>query len=182
MIVDVDHFKHYNDAFGHLQGDTCLVAVAAALSGVASHPNDFVARYGGEEFAVVLPGTDERGAATIAEQVRQSVERLRIAADMTPSYVTVSAGYATSSGNPFETPETLVAAADARFIARRCWAGTSLQRRTSKRPKQRCAAEFQVAHVLAVANRSSGTSRRSNRVARSDVCMASARWDSRGRT
>ncbi|AIO70438.1 sensor domain-containing diguanylate cyclase [Burkholderia oklahomensis] len=113
VMVDVDHFKHYNDAFGHLQGDTCLVAVAAALSGVANRPNDFVARYGGEEFAVVLPGTDERGAATIAEQVRQSVERLRIAADMPPGYVTVSAGYATSSGNPFETPEALVAASDA---------------------------------------------------------------------
>ncbi|AJY39812.1 GGDEF domain-containing protein [Burkholderia humptydooensis] len=113
VMVDVDHFKQYNDTFGHLQGDTCLAAVAAALSSVASRATDFVARYGGEEFAVVLPGTDERGAAAIAEQARQSVERLRIAADTTPGYVTVSAGYAASSGNPFETPGALVAAADA---------------------------------------------------------------------
>ncbi|ABC34169.1 sensor domain-containing diguanylate cyclase [Burkholderia thailandensis] len=113
VMVDVDHFKQYNDTFGHLQGDTCLAAVAAALSGVASRAADFVARYGGEEFAVVLPGTDERGAAAIAEQARQSVERLRIAADTSPGYVTVSAGYAATSGNPFETPGALVAAADA---------------------------------------------------------------------
>lgn len=80
---------------------------------MASRAADFVARYGGEEFAVVLPGTDERGAAAIAEQARQSVERLRIAADTSPGYVTVSAGYAATSGNPFETPGALVAAADA---------------------------------------------------------------------
>lgn len=113
VMVDVDHFKQYNDTFGHLQGDTCLAAVAAALSGVAGRANDFVARYGGEEFAVVLPGADERGAATIAERARQAVERLRIAADTAPGYVTVSAGYAASSGNPFETPGALIAAADA---------------------------------------------------------------------
>lgn len=113
VMVDVDHFKRYNDTFGHLQGDTCLAAVTAALSGVANRPTDFVARYGGEEFAVVLPGTDEHGAQTIAEQARQAVERLRLAADTEPGCVTVSAGYAASSGNPFETPQALVAAADA---------------------------------------------------------------------
>ncbi|PXX21041.1 MULTISPECIES: GGDEF domain-containing protein [Burkholderia] len=53
IVIDIDHFKQYNDVFGHLQGDACLTAVASALGGVARRPADFVARYGGEEFAVV---------------------------------------------------------------------------------------------------------------------------------
>ncbi|MET5013081.1 diguanylate cyclase, partial [Burkholderia pseudomallei] len=70
VMVDGDHFAQYNDTFGPLPGDTCLAAVAAALCGVAGRANDFVARDGGEEVAVVLPGADERGAATIAERAR----------------------------------------------------------------------------------------------------------------
>jgi len=57
IMIDVDHFKHYNDAFGHLHGDACLGAVAGALAGTLRQPGGFVARYGGEEFALVLPDT-----------------------------------------------------------------------------------------------------------------------------
>ena len=57
LMVDVDRFKAYNDAFGHVKGDACLIAVANALAGAVRRPADMVARYGGEEFAIVLPNT-----------------------------------------------------------------------------------------------------------------------------
>ncbi len=72
ILIDIDHFKRYNDAFGHLRGDACLAAVASALAGVVRRPADFVARYGGEEFVIVLPDTDLRGASEIAERAPRS--------------------------------------------------------------------------------------------------------------
>lgn len=96
VMVDVDHFKRYNDAFGHLKGDACLAAVADALAGVVRRPADFIARYGGEEFVVVLPETDAREAQALAERAREAVLRLRIEATAPSRYVTVSAGCTTS--------------------------------------------------------------------------------------
>ncbi|GCB05383.1 hypothetical protein PSUB009319_30140 [Ralstonia sp. SET104] len=96
VMVDVDHFKRYNDAFGHLKGDACLAAVADALAGVVRHPADFIARYGGEAFVVVLPETDAREAEAFAERAREVALRLRIEATTPSRYVTVSAGCATS--------------------------------------------------------------------------------------
>jgi diguanylate cyclase (GGDEF)-like protein len=96
VMVDVDHFKRYNDAFGHLKGDACLAAIADALAGAVRRPADFIARYGGEEFVVVLPETDAREAQALAERAREAVLRLRIEATAPSRYVTVSAGCATS--------------------------------------------------------------------------------------
>lgn len=61
-MLDIDFFKRYNDHFGHLQGDQCLIAVVAALGRCVQRATDLLARYGGEEFALVLPGTDRDGA------------------------------------------------------------------------------------------------------------------------
>ena len=114
VMVDVDHFKRYNDAFGHLKGDACLAAVAHALAGVVRRPADFIARYGGEEFVVVLPETDANEAQALAERAREAVLRLRIEAAAPSRYVTVSAGCATSvPGNSVLSIDTLVETADA---------------------------------------------------------------------
>ncbi len=75
-MIDVDHFKAYNDRFGHPQGDSALVSVARVISG-ASRAHDLPARYGGEEFAVILPETAIDGAATFGEKIRASMESLK---------------------------------------------------------------------------------------------------------
>lgn len=114
VMVDVDHFKRYNDAFGHLKGDACLAAVADALAGVVRRPADFIARYGGEEFVVVLPETDAPQAQALAERAREAVLRLRIEATAPSRYVTVSAGCATAvPGEGALSIDTLVETADA---------------------------------------------------------------------
>jgi len=96
MVVDVDCFKQFNDAYGHQVGDECLKAVARALAGNTRRPVDLVARYGGEEFAVVLPDTDAQGAAIVAEAMRSAVEALAITHRHSTAarVVTVSVGIA----------------------------------------------------------------------------------------
>ena len=73
LLIDVDHFKHFNDTLGHQHGDECLQQVAKALATGLHRPSDMVARYGGEEFVCLLPDTDEEGAIHLAEQLRQRV-------------------------------------------------------------------------------------------------------------
>ncbi len=73
LMIDVDHFKKYNDTYGHLAGDAALMEIAAILRQSLKRPRDFVARYGGEEFAVILPHTNLDGASCIAETIRTSV-------------------------------------------------------------------------------------------------------------
>ncbi|MHA7680584.1 sensor domain-containing diguanylate cyclase [Cupriavidus sp. PET2-C1] len=111
IMIDVDHFKLYNDTLGHLKGDACLVAVATALAGVVRRPSDLVCRYGGEEFVIVLPDTDRRGASEVAAQALQMVTQLKLDAPTPLGYVTVSAGCATLKQERF--PDELVEAADA---------------------------------------------------------------------
>ena len=120
LMIDVDRFKLYNDAYGHPEGDACLRAVAGALRDLVRRPGDLVARYGGEELAVLLPGTDPAGATTVAERCRGAVAALarphggNLACG---GIVTVSIGCATAG--PSETrdaePATLVEAADIRL-------------------------------------------------------------------
>jgi diguanylate cyclase (GGDEF)-like protein len=78
LIVDIDFFKHFNDAFGHLAGDDCLRQVGRALAGCAARPLDLIARYGGEEFVAVLPDTPLHGLHVVAERIRSRIERLEL--------------------------------------------------------------------------------------------------------
>ncbi|MCZ2405520.1 MAG: diguanylate cyclase [Burkholderiales bacterium] len=115
IAIDIDHFKAYNDHYGHPGGDQCLAEVARTLAACVTRPSDLVARCGGEEFACVLPATPSAGAATLAEQMRQGVlERmLEHARSDTHPLVTISLGVATVVPRCGETPQALVDLADA---------------------------------------------------------------------
>jgi diguanylate cyclase (GGDEF)-like protein len=98
LFVDVDHFKHFNDRYGHHIGDTCLQAIGATLTASLQRPNDLAARFGGEEFVVLLPGTDETGARDVAERIRCSVSddvRAAVVGLALDEAVTVSIGIVT---------------------------------------------------------------------------------------
>lgn len=96
ILCDVDHFKNYNDHYGHLAGDDCLKTVARTLGEMIQRPDDLMARYGGEEFAMILPRTNLTGAAYIAESIRQRVFGLQLAhgSSATADVVTLSLGVA----------------------------------------------------------------------------------------
>lgn len=93
LMIDLDHFKQFNDLHGHHEGDQCLQTVARALSSRVRRPEDFVARYGGEEFAILLPHTELEGACTLAEELRATIFNLSIEhRGNRPEWVTVSIG------------------------------------------------------------------------------------------
>jgi len=92
MLLDVDHFKHVNDQYGHLVGDDCLRAIAQRLSKEVCRPTDVVARYGGEEFCVILPETPHAGAQVVAERIRRSIGDRPLETRIGPLAVTVSVG------------------------------------------------------------------------------------------
>ena len=79
IMMDIDHFKEFNDHYGHGAGDQCLKKVARALTDTLSRPGDTLCRYGGEEFVALLPGSDGDGAGVVAERLREAVEALSIA-------------------------------------------------------------------------------------------------------
>ena len=114
LVIDVDHFKLYNDMLGHAAGDQCLQAVASALQAHALRATDLAARYGGEEFVLLLPDTPHGGAAKVAEAIRADVERLRVPSprSTTSDFVTVSVGAATIVPTSFDELRTLFLAAD----------------------------------------------------------------------
>ena len=113
LMVDVDNFKAYNDANGHLGGDECLKRIATAVAS-EMRANDLVARYGGEEFAVILPNQSLKGAASVAERIRTRVEQLQVPNRLaTGQHVTVSIGAATAIASPDNSASELVAIADA---------------------------------------------------------------------
>lgn len=94
LLFDIDNFKSFNDRYGHLAGDDCLQQIARAVEGMLKRPADMLARFGGEEFAVLLPDTDEYGAAIVAEQLRAGIESLSIPHPTTSPLpvVTISVG------------------------------------------------------------------------------------------
>lgn len=96
LMIDVDHFKLFNDHYGHQAGDDCLRSVASALASASRRPGEVVARYGGEEFAIVLPACDQDTARRFAEKLRSAVAALHIphAASETAPDVTISIGVA----------------------------------------------------------------------------------------
>lgn len=114
IMLDVDHFKAFNDTYGHQAGDDCLVAVAEAVYAQLLRPTDLVARYGGEEFILILPNTDRQGVAHVGEQVRRGVEALAITHEHSSvgAVVTVSAGTATMVPGVTGSTEQLLREAD----------------------------------------------------------------------
>ncbi len=114
LMADVDHFKRYNDHYGHQVGDECLRRVASAIQASLLRPGDLVARYGGEEFACILPDTDLDGALTLATAIEQRVRGLQIehADSDTAKVVTISLGVAMCLPQPAGDAADLLALAD----------------------------------------------------------------------
>ena len=112
IMIDIDYFKPFNDNYGHQSGDSCLQYVAKALKIAIVRPADTMARYGGEEFVAILPETDSKGAAVVAEHLRKAVESLNIPHEHSKSgqHVSISLGVAESTG--LANPETLLKHAD----------------------------------------------------------------------
>ncbi|MEE4272111.1 MAG: diguanylate cyclase [Thermoanaerobaculales bacterium] len=96
LMIDIDHFKNFNDIHGHIAGDECLRLVAGSLRETFTRAADLVARYGGEEFGAILPETDDERAAYLAEEVRRRIEELSNARGTCASGITVSIGVATA--------------------------------------------------------------------------------------
>ncbi len=113
LMIDVDHFKPYNDIYGHVLGDACLRRIAVAAQEVIHRSSDLFARYGGEEFVVVLPNTDRNGALLVAEQIRRAVEMSSLPHSGNPhGVVTVSIGCATLALGHDSASTALVETAD----------------------------------------------------------------------
>jgi len=129
ILCDIDHFKQYNDTYGHQAGDACLQRIAQTLSQLVQRPTDLVSRYGGEEFAVVLPDTTAQGALHLAQKLRAHVRALSLPHRHAESgVVTLSLGIATMLPQAKQRPQALIEAADqALYQAKnagrdRCWA------------------------------------------------------------
>jgi diguanylate cyclase (GGDEF)-like protein len=114
ILLDVDHFKKYNDNYGHVEGDYCLQRVARTLTDEVNRPGDLVARYGGEEFVVLLPNTSLEEAGIVAERIRKAIEDLQIphAFSKTSTVVTISLGIASLIPNEQSDFHSLVETAD----------------------------------------------------------------------
>ncbi|MBW4482763.1 MAG: diguanylate cyclase [Tildeniella torsiva UHER 1998/13D] len=115
ILFDIDHFKIYNDCYGHLAGDQCLIEITRAARFVLKRSSDVLARYGGEEFAVILPDTDQAGAAKIAEQIRDAVKSLQIpnkCMQIYHPYVTISLGIASQIPKASQSPQEVIRQAD----------------------------------------------------------------------
>jgi diguanylate cyclase (GGDEF)-like protein len=118
LMIDVDHFKLYNDTYGHPEGDACLTRLGETLSGIAAETMGFAGRYGGEEFCLLLPNTEAARAREIGEMVRTAVVALALP-HVTSSHecVTVSVGVACTKPNMNQRPGDLIEAADAALYA-----------------------------------------------------------------
>lgn len=114
LMIDVDHFKRYNDTYGHQAGDACLRAVTKAAASGLARSTDLLARYGGEELVVVLPNTSLEGAQQVGMDICRSVEKLRIPhlASTTAPHVTVSVGVASIQPPRISSADRLIATAD----------------------------------------------------------------------
>jgi diguanylate cyclase (GGDEF)-like protein len=113
ILADIDHFKQYNDHYGHQAGDSCLAQAAAAMRRSAGRPQDLVARYGGEEFAILLPQLTAAGAERVAAKLQAEMEALAIPHALAQGAVlTLSMGVAEMVPHDAATPADLVQAAD----------------------------------------------------------------------
>lgn len=118
LMIDVDHFKLFNDTYGHPEGDACLSRLGETLAGIAAETMGFAGRYGGEEFCLLLPNTGASRALEIGELVRAAVQGLAVP-HTTSSHqtVTVSVGVACTKPNSEQHPGDLIEAADASLYA-----------------------------------------------------------------
>lgn len=113
VLFDIDHFKQYNDSYGHQRGDACLKRVATVIEAVAQRPRDVVCRYGGEEIAMLLPDTPLAGALKLAQQVVDAVRGAAMPHVVSPGgVVTLSAGVASERPLPGMVADTLLLLAD----------------------------------------------------------------------
>jgi diguanylate cyclase (GGDEF)-like protein len=118
LMIDVDHFKLYNDTYGHPEGDVCLARLGETLSGIAAETMGFAGRYGGEEFCLLLPNTASIPAIEVGEMVRAAVRKLAMPhATSGHRQVTVSVGVAAARPNDRMRPGDLIEAADAALYA-----------------------------------------------------------------
>jgi diguanylate cyclase (GGDEF)-like protein len=118
MMIDVDHFKLFNDNYGHVEGDHCLRVIGETLAAAASHKADFAARYGGEEFVLLLPDTNLPTALDIAERLRGAVAELAISHRFAPcGHVTISIGVASLTPCGENGPQALIEVADSGLYA-----------------------------------------------------------------
>ena len=107
-MLDIDHFKQFNDRFGHQAGDDCIIRIAQLISQLMQRGGDFCARYGGEEFVIVLPNINLSGAMQVAEKIRHAVEQARIDhPDSQIGVVTVSVGVACCDANAMDQDHLL---------------------------------------------------------------------------
>ncbi|MAT61133.1 MAG: hypothetical protein CMH41_05760 [Micrococcales bacterium] len=114
VMIDIDHFKRFNDTAGHLAGDDCLIAMAHSIAGTAREKIDVVSRWGGEEFLLMLPDADPKGAGIVAQRMVDTVRQLgwrHPAPDL--DFVTVSAGSAATIASEDRSWESLISKADA---------------------------------------------------------------------
>lgn len=113
VMVDIDHFKQFNDLYGHPAGDECIRQVVSVIREAANRVTDLGCRYGGEEFAIILADTPAEGAQAVGEFIRKQVDLLAIPHDLNPGkVVTVSAGIATKDGNGYPRVLDLIGACD----------------------------------------------------------------------
>jgi len=119
VVCDVDHFKAYNDALGHVEGDACLREIGGVLQRACRRPGDLATRYGGEEFALILPNTPRSGAMTFARalsRLMRSLGRAHPGSSVAP-HVTVSGGITTCIPDANTTAEGMVLRADEALYA-----------------------------------------------------------------
>jgi len=114
IMCDIDHFKEFNDTYGHLLGDECLYQVAQAISQASKRPRDLVARYGGEEFAILLPDTEKEGAEVVVKSIQTELKTLTLFKEQANPIkaITLSFGISYTTPSLKTKPEDLVDAAD----------------------------------------------------------------------
>ena len=114
ILIDIDHFKLFNDCYGHQKGDDCLIKVAKTISKQCKNTEDMSARYGGEEFVILLPKTDEKNAFSVAERARKAIEDLCIEHkdSSTSKCISISLGIGTMNPDENMDSKSLIERAD----------------------------------------------------------------------